>query len=145
MVFQSKAQLNQWGQDDAETMWDAAVARVILPGGANDKELQSLSNLIGEMQIERESHTLGQGPASVQVSSERKAIITPKQIREMQKGHALIFYRPLKPVIAKLSPFNENPAFGRCVADQKALNAEVREHSTFAADIARFQQKRADE
>lgn len=130
-VFQAKEQLVQWGAENAKTMWDAAVAKIILPGGSDEDELAKLSRLIGDLWIARESHTWGGGPGSIQVSEEKRAILEPKEIREMEGGYGLLFYRNLKPVIAKLTPFDENPAYSRCKADSKRMSEQMRKRSPF--------------
>lgn len=135
-VFQSKEQLTQWGTENARTMWDAAVAKIILPGGSDEDELRKLSSLIGELWVRRESHSWGAGPASVQVSEEKRAILEPNEIREMKSGYGLLFYRNLKPVIAHLTPFTEHPAYGRCSSDMEQLAERMREVSPFAARLA---------
>lgn len=134
-VFQSKEQLAQWGPENAKTMWDAAVAKIILPGGSDDDELRKLSSLIGELWVRRESHSWGGGPASIQVSEEKRSVLEPSEIREMEGGYGLLFYRNLKPVIAKLTPFDENPAFERCSSDKVKMAARMREASPFAARL----------
>ncbi|GAA1621984.1 TraM recognition domain-containing protein [Leucobacter chromiireducens] len=135
-VFQSKEQLAQWGQENAKTMWDAAVAKIVLPGGSDEEELRKLSGLIGELWVRRESHSWGGGPASIQVSEEKRAVLEASEIREMMGGYGLLFYRNLKPVIAKLTPFDQNPAYERCRKDQAEMAKLMREASPFAAKLA---------
>lgn len=134
-VFQSREQLTGWGQSQAKTMWDAAVAKIILPGGADQDELQALSRLIGELWVSRESHSYSQGPASVSVSEERRAVLEASDIREMPAGYSLLFYRNLKPVIALMTPFNEHPDFAGCAEDAAQLGAQLQATSPFAAQL----------
>ncbi len=135
-VFQSREQLAQWGAENAKTMWDAAVAKIVLPGGSDDEDLRKLSSLIGELWVQKESHSWGGGPASIQVSEEKRNVLEPNEIREMSGGYGLLFYRNLKPVIAKLTPFTENAAYSRCKADMGTMSAQVREASPFADRLA---------
>lgn len=134
-VFQSKEQLNQWGTEEGKTMWDAAPAKIILPGGADEGELASLSRLIGELWVHRQSHSWGQGPASIQVSEEKRAILEPSELREMEAGYGLLFYRNLKPVIPKLRPFTENAAYARCEKDQQTLSRQMQASSPYSARL----------
>ncbi|MFD5600797.1 type IV secretory system conjugative DNA transfer family protein [Leucobacter sp. NPDC058333] len=135
-VFQSKEQLAQWGPENAKTMWDAAVAKIILPGGSDEDELRKLSALIGELWVKRESHTWGDGTPSIQVSEEKRSVLEPNEIREMMGGYGLLFYRNLKPVIAKLTPFDKNDAYGRCSKDKTTMAAQMRVASPFAARLS---------
>lgn len=141
-VFQSREQLDQWGDSQGRTMWDAAVAKIVLPGGGDDEALRKLSNLIGDLWVRRESHSFGSGPASVQVSEERRAVLEVSEMRELEGGHGILFYRNLKPVIARLTPFSDHPTFAACVADQAQLTAKLAGGSPFAARLAEY--RRAD-
>lgn len=142
-VFQSKDQLAQWGQDNAGTLWDAAVAKIILPGGSSPKDLDEFSKLVGELWVTRESRSWGAGPSSVQVSEERRAILEGADIRTMRTGYALMFYRHLKPLIPKLTPFSEHAEFARCQADADELASKMRKQSPFAQAISEHQGQRA--
>lgn len=142
-VFQSKDQLAQWGSENAGTLWDAAVAKLILPGGSSPKDLDEFSKLIGELWVSRQSHSWGAGPASVQVSEERRAILEGADIRTMKTGYALMFYRHLKPLIPKLTPFTEHPEYRKCQADADELAATMRGQSPFAAAIANHREQHA--
>lgn len=136
VVFQSKAQLEQWGRENAATLWDAAVAKIVLPGGADESELRALSDLIGQEWQQRESHSWSGGSVSVQVSEEKRAVIEASEIRELASGYALVFYRNLKPLVVKLRPFSENSVYAECERDAKELSEELRAASPFADRIA---------
>lgn len=145
VVFQSREQLQQWGAENAKTLWDAATAKIVLPGGANEEELRSLSNLIGELWIERLSHSFGGGSGSTSVSEERRAILEPVEIREMEIGYGLLFYRNLKPVIMKMTPFHKHAHYAGCEKDSLALSEQMRIASPFAAQIDSVLQVRVQE
>ena len=142
-VFQSKEQLSQWGSENARTMWDAAVAKIVLPGGSDEEELARLSRLIGELWVKRESHSWGGGPASIQVSEEKRLVLEPQEIREMEGGYGLLFYRNLKPLVPKLQPFTRNPAYDRCKADAQVVATQLREQSPFADQLQQWTSHRA--
>lgn len=132
-VFQSKNQLRQYGQDAEKTLWDAAPVKLVLPGGGDPAELQALSDLVGAQWVAREQHSWGVGPSSVSVSEEKRAIIEANVIREMKAGFAILFYKNLKPLIPKLTPFSEHQDYDQFVQDAAQLAAELREHSPFAS------------
>jgi type IV secretory pathway TraG/TraD family ATPase VirD4 len=140
-VFQSKAQLQQYGgQDAAETLWDAATAKIVLPGGADARALEDMSKLIGETWVERESHSLGwSGPASVQLSAEKRSIFEASEIRTLENGLAFLFYRNLKPVLPRCSGFDQHPRFAECQADAAALGQLSAEASPYAGLLAEYE------
>lgn len=132
-AYQSKNQLDQVGDaSTGATLWDAAVAKIILPGGGDTKALDEVSNLIGDVWFERASHTVGSGEPSAQYSAEARAAFTRKDIRELEQTHAFLFYRNLAPIVVKTRPFNEHPRFAACIADAGALDKSFRESSAFA-------------
>lgn len=142
-VFQSRSQLTQWGQDAADTMWDAAIAKIILPGGGDEKQLKAFSELIGELWVSRESVTHGGGPGggSLQIGEERRAIFEASEIRTLAEGHAILFYRRLKPVVLKLKPIFTYPEYKTMVKASKGVAEQLREKSPFADRIVAFEQK----
>lgn len=140
-VFQSKSQLQQYGgQEGADTLWDAATAKIVLPGGGDPKALDDMSKLIGETWVERESHSMSYGgPAHMQLSEEKRAIFDSSEIRTLEKGMAFVFYRNLPPVLPKCRPFHEHPAFEACQQDSKNLEKHLRETSAYGEEIAKLQ------
>lgn len=132
-MVQARAQLQQWGQEKAEAMWDAAAAKIILPGGADEQKLRGLSELVGDLWVQRTSITHGgHGPASLQVSEEKRNILEVSQIREMQKGHALLFYRHLKPIVIKLNPFTEHADYAESERQHNLAAEKMQAASPFA-------------
>lgn len=132
-AFQAKSQLDQFGdQSTGATLWDAAVAKIILPGGGDPKALSEVSDLIGEVWFERESHSIGSGDPSASYSTESRAAFTQKDIRQLGQKYAFLFYRNLPPVVVETMPFNENPRFNECMADAAALDTRFQGNSRYA-------------
>ena len=140
-IFQSKSQLQQYGgQEGADTLWDAATVKVVLPGGGDPRALEDMSKLIGETWVERESHSMAlNGPAHMQLSEEKRAIFEGNEIRTLEKGMAFVFYRNLPPLLPKTRPFHEHPRFKECLQDSKNLEQHLRETSEYGAAIAKMQ------
>ncbi len=136
VILQSKSQLSQFGEGNADTLWDAAVCKIVLPGGANARELQDLAALIGKDWTVRQSKSVsaGQG-ASFQYSSEKRDLFEANEIRELKSGYAIMFYRHLKPIIVKLNPFSDNPRYEVCERYGREAAELVRARSPFAAAI----------
>ena len=107
-VFQAKEQLGQYGRDLVKVLWDAAVAKIVLPGGADDDDLRGMSNLLGEHWVTREQHSYSGGSTTVSLSQEKRSVLEASEIREMPKGYAIMFYRNMKAITPKLNPFNTN-------------------------------------
>lgn len=138
-VFQAKEQLGQYGRDLVKVLWDAAVAKIVLPGGADDDDLRGMSNLLGEHWVTREQHSYSGGSTTVSLSQEKRAVLEASEIREMPKGYAIMFYRNMKAITPKLNPFNTNPEYERCKADAIALSKQLQEASPFAEYLSNRQ------
>ncbi|WP_053353949.1 TraM recognition domain-containing protein [Leucobacter musarum] len=143
-VFQSKNQLEQFGDNSTgATLWDAAVAKIILPGGGDTKALDEVSGLIGDVWVERQSHTVGAGDPSAQYSTEQRAAFSKKDIREMDGNYAFVFYRSLAPVVARTSPFTEHPQYDECMRDAANIDAAFRKTSRYAEQVTAHHGARA--
>ena len=81
-VLQSLSQArNRWGEHAANTIWDAAIVKIILGGASASKDLQELSVLIGERDEQTESITIGDhGSKSLQRNPRRVPMMPPDQI-----------------------------------------------------------------
>lgn len=132
-VFQSKSQLDQYGDaSTGTTLFDAAVGKLVLPGGGDPKALGDMAELVGSISVERESFTVGNGPASMQYSDDRRAIFEKEDIRTLKLDYAFLLYRNLKLVVPKTSPFNEHPRYEECMADAAAIDANFKQNSMYA-------------
>src|SRR3546814_18421448 len=59
-VLQSLAQArDKWSENKSAAIWDASIAKIILGGASNSRDLQDLSTLIGERDEFTESVILG--------------------------------------------------------------------------------------
>ncbi len=134
-VFQSRSQMTKWGREEEDAMWDAAVCKIVLPGSASQQELSSLSDLIGTEWVERQSFSSTGTNWNSQVTSskERQAVIEASEIRTMQGGYGLVFYRGMKPIIPKLRKFTERDDAARLKAGSEAIAERLRQKSEFAA------------
>jgi type IV secretory pathway TraG/TraD family ATPase VirD4 len=106
-VLQSLAQArDKWGVEKANTIWDAAIIKIILGGASNSKDLQDLSTLIGERDETTTSHTSAdQGTRSIQQSIRRVPILPPQTIRTLPFGTAVTLQRATRPIITRLRPW----------------------------------------
>ncbi|MFV0435015.1 MAG: type IV secretory system conjugative DNA transfer family protein [Leucobacter sp.] len=146
-VFQSKSQLQQYGGAEvADTLWDAATAKIVLPGGGDPRALDDMAKLIGDVWVERESYSVGSGPHSVNYAPvERQQLFTASELRTLASGYAFVFYRNLKPILASCTPFFDHPEIESFMADSQALTGSAREVSEFATMMDAYRGQRAEE
>lgn len=109
VIVQALAQLETgWSRAEAVEMWANASAKVILGGAADDDDLEGLSKLVGEWEVEERSETSGdRGSATIHTSRRRERIAPPDFLRELAVGEGILLYRNLPPVRLALEQWHE--------------------------------------
>lgn len=128
-VLQSLAQARTgWGEHQTNTIWDAAIVKIILGGSSVPRDLQDLSHLLGERDEDTYSTSVGpDGSRSTQSSRRRAPVMSPQQIRNQPQGHGLILLRAARPIRATLRPWTSRPDSGQLRADKAAVEAQIAE------------------
>lgn len=108
VIVQALAQLETaWSRSEATEMWANASAKVILGGGADDADLEALSRLVGEWEVEERSETRSeQGGPSIHVSRRKERIAPADFLRELPIGQGILLYRNLPPVRLNLQQWS---------------------------------------
>jgi hypothetical protein len=93
-VVQSRGQVRErWGDIGAGIIWDL-FSLVVLRGLKNPDDLRDLAGLVGTRKVEVVSHGESEGRGGRSRSSNRsereEQVLTPNQIRQLPKGHALV-------------------------------------------------------
>lgn len=129
-VLQSLAQAReQWSENAASAIWDAAIVKIILGGASNSKDLGDLSTLIGERDEETDSTTVGDhGSRSAQRSIRRVAIMPPDTIRRLPFGTGLVLLRSAPPIIARLRRWTERADAAQLTTDRTTVEASLRQN-----------------
>lgn len=106
-VLQSMSQArSKWGIDDASTIWDSSIVKVLLGGGSVAKDLQDISALIGERDETTDSISTGaDGMKSTQRSTRRVPIMPPEALRTLPFGTAVTLLRSAPAMITNLRPW----------------------------------------
>ena len=125
-ALQSLAQArDRWGREAAETIWDAAIAKIVLGGSANSDDLSDISRLIGDRDAREWSETIGAGPGgrSTSTSIRQRPILEPSAIRRIPVGHGLLLLRSAAPIMMKLSPWTSRPDARQLISARRAFEA----------------------
>ncbi|WP_298038624.1 type IV secretory system conjugative DNA transfer family protein [uncultured Microbacterium sp.] len=127
-VLQSLAQArDKWSEHKAAAIWDASIAKIILGGASNSRDLQDLSTLIGERDEFTDSVTLGDhGSRSNQRSIRRVPILPPDRIRTLPFGTGVILLRSAPPIITDLHPWPKRSDGEQLKADRAAVESLLR-------------------
>ena len=115
----------RWGVLGAEKMWNASSVKVILGGGTDPNELEDISRLCGEIDVDAKSETHGIGGAAHTRTRQRRRVIEPAAIRALPEGEALVLYRRLAPVQTLLRPWWDRKMGKRIKALQNAETGET--------------------
>lgn len=109
VVLQSLSQArSRWDADAAGAIWDAAIAKIILGGGSNARDLKELSELIGHRDDRTVSLSHGpDGRRSSSTSQRRLEILAPDAIRALPFGIGLLLLRSTAPIVLDLQPWTK--------------------------------------
>ncbi len=124
-VLQSLSQArDRWGEQAAGTLWDAAIAKIILGGGSNARDLTDLTQLIGE----RDDHTTAvsrgaYGEKSTSTSVRRVPVMDTSRLRTLPFGTAVLLLRTAPPIVLDLQPWTAR-ADARSLATARATIEE---------------------
>ena len=127
-VLQSLAQAReQWSENAASAIWDAAIVKIILGGASNSKDLQDLSTLIGERDEITDSTTVGDhGSRSAQRSIRRVPVMPPDAIRRLPFGTGLVLLRAAPPIVTRLRRWTQRADGKHLAADRRTVEAQLR-------------------
>ena len=108
-VLQSLAQARgAWGEQAAGAMWDAAIAKIILGGGSNARDLADLAALIGERDDHTTSLTRGhRGERSTSSSVRRVPVMDTSRLRTLPFGTAVLLLRTAPPIVLDLQAWTD--------------------------------------
>jgi len=106
-VLQSLSQArDKWGEQQAGTLWDAAIAKVILGGGSNARDLTDLATLIGDRDEELTSVSRDHyGGRSTSSSVRRVPVMDTSRLRTLPFGTGVLLLRTAPPVVLDLVPW----------------------------------------
>lgn len=127
-VLQSLAQAREaWGENNAQAIWDASIAKIVLGGGSNAKDLQDLSALFGERDESTDALSSDQyGGRSIQRSIRRVPILPPDLLRSLPFGTGAIVLRSARPIIADLRRWTHRPGAAALKAERDGVEARLR-------------------
>lgn len=128
-VLQSMAQArSKWGHDDAGTIWDSSIVKIVLGGGSVAADLKDISALIGERDEETDSVSVGdRGTRSVQRSTRRVPIMPPEALRQLPFGTAAVLLRSAPALITDLRAWEGRKDAARLKNDRAAIEALLRD------------------
>lgn len=106
-ILQSYAQgAEVWGDNGMELLWSAA-AIVLYGGGVRDeKMLQKIEALVGDVEVfETSTSRAGESARTVSRNRKEKKILTVAELASLDQGRALVLASKRRPLIAQMIPW----------------------------------------
>ena len=127
-VLQSLTQArSKWSDNAAGAIWDASIAKIVLGGASNSRDLHDLSTLIGDRDEATDSTTIGdRGSRSAQRSIRRVAIMPPDVIRTLPFGTGLVMLRAAPPIVTRLRIWTSRPDAKALLNERRDLESHLR-------------------
>nr|WDS95968.1 hypothetical protein mcr_00004 [Micrococcus sp.] len=129
-VFQSLAQArNEWGEQQATALFDAATVKIQLGGASNVQDLELFARLAGTRQIVRTSRSHQRDGHSSSDQLHDTEVLTVSELRRLPFGWGLLLNRNGRPILMKMTKWVDRKD-GKAIKEaaarySKALAAEL--------------------
>ena len=136
VVLQALSQAESaWSKAEADTIWSAATAKILLGGASDVSYLRDIEALLGTRQVRQNNRSYNHQGSSTSEHQERVPVMTVDEIRRMPESLGLLAYRNRRGVLLDLRGWTDRQ-------DAKHIGAGKRE--TEAAQQHVFQQQYRD-
>ena len=113
-ILQSWSQgVEVWGRDGMQKLWTAANAKLYLGGVDEDQFLSSLSQLIGEYELNSRSTSRSATGTTNSYQARRERILDVSDLRSMPRGRAVLLYSGAPAILVKTVPWMAGPHAGK--------------------------------
>ncbi|MCK6214288.1 TraM recognition domain-containing protein [Micrococcus luteus] len=103
-VFQSMAQArNEWGEQQAQALFDAATVKVQLGGASNVSDLEQFAKLAGQRKIMRTSKSRGKDHTSVSEQIHDTEVVSVAELRRLPFGWGILLNRNGRPILMRMT------------------------------------------
>ncbi|MEW1808641.1 TraM recognition domain-containing protein [Pseudarthrobacter sp. NPDC080039] len=122
VVLQSLSQARSgWSIDEASTIWDSAIIKVIFGGGSDEHDLRSLAGLLGERSLTLTTRSWSSQGRQDGEQLRDRPVIALDEIRRLPAGTALMLGRRTRPILLDLLEWHKRKDAG----ELRRLKAEM--------------------
>lgn len=125
-VFQSMAQCrNEWGEQAASALFDAATVKMQLGGASNTQDLEVFAKLAGQRKVVRASQSYGggyNGGSSFSDQVQNEDVFSVDELRRLPFGWGILLNRNGRPVLMEMCKWPDR-------RDAKAISASAGNYS----------------
>jgi type IV secretory pathway TraG/TraD family ATPase VirD4 len=108
VVLQSLSQARTgWSIDEAATIWDSAIIKVIFGGGSDERDLRSLAGLLGERRLTLTTRSWSSQGRQDGEQIRESPVIALDEIRRLPVGTALMLGRRTRPILLDLREWHK--------------------------------------
>jgi type IV secretion system protein VirD4 len=108
VVLQSLSQARSgWSIDEAATIWDAAIIKVIFGGGSDERDLRALAGLIGERSTTVNTRSWSSQGRQDGEQIKESPVIPLHEIRRLPAGTAIMLGRRTRPILLDLTEWHK--------------------------------------
>ena len=128
VVLQSLSQARTgWSIEEAATIWDSAIIKVIFGGGSDERDLRSLAGLLGERSLIVNTRSWSSQGRQDGEQIRESPVIRLDEIRRLPVGAALMLGRRTRPILLDLQEWHKRKdaaELGRSKAELERVLAE---------------------
>lgn len=108
VVLQSLSQARSgWSIEEASTIWESAIIKVIFGGGSDERDLRDLAALIGERQFTYRTRSWSSQGRQTGEQIRDMPVIALHEIRRLPPGTALMLGRRTRPILLDLRGWHQ--------------------------------------
>ena len=108
VVLQSLSQARTgWSIDEAATIWDSAIIKVIFGGGSDERDLRSLAGLLGERSLTLNTRSWSAQGRQDGEQIRESPVLPLHEIRRLPAGTALMLGRRTRPILLDLREWHK--------------------------------------
>lgn len=137
-VFQSMAQCrNEWGEQAASALFDAATVKVQLGGASNTDDLEVFAKLAGQRKVVRASQSYGGGRGGPSFSDQvqNEDVFSVDELRRLPFGWGVLFNRNGRPVLMQMTKWPDRKDAKHIKASTGRYSATMQEELESGQDI----------
>lgn len=125
-ILQSYRQGSEvWGRDGMDALWGAATVKLLGAGLDDYSFLDQVSHLVGMRAIIEESLTSSRGGPSTTRSRRRERILDASEMRELERGRALMLATSTRPALLDLLAWFERSDADQLTKDKAQVDAQI--------------------
>ncbi|OII39286.1 type IV secretory system conjugative DNA transfer family protein [Plantibacter sp. MMLR14_011] len=138
VVLQSLSQAkSRWSESEADTIWNSAIAKLMLGGSSNIKHLQDVSSMLGQRQVNRGSVSRSETGTTRSEQRQLEPVLTVDELRRLPEGMGLLSYRNRRGVLLDVEGWTTRRDAREIVAGKRSTEAAQRQVFTEQSEARR--------